>query len=65
MEGNEAEQSVSSTTTNEFLSELKEEVLLQSLLQKRIHEKKDRVFELKHRNGRRLLVVRHTICVNF
>lgn len=45
------------TTTDEFLSELKEEVILQSLLHKRIHEKKERVFQLEHRNGRRLLVV--------
>jgi hypothetical protein len=44
-------------TTNEFIAELKEEVVLQSLLHKRIHEKKERVFQLEHRNGRRLLVV--------
>jgi hypothetical protein len=36
---------------------LKEEVVLQSLLHKQIHEKKERVFQLQHRNGRRLLVV--------
>jgi hypothetical protein len=36
---------------------LKEEVVLQSLLHKRIHEKKERVFQLEHQNGRRLLVV--------
>jgi hypothetical protein len=45
------------TITNEFLSDLKEEVILQSLLHKRIHDKKERVFSLVHRNGRRLLVV--------
>ena len=50
-------QSIGSTATTEFLSELKEEVVLQSLLHKQIHEKKERVFQLKHRNGRRLLVV--------
>jgi hypothetical protein len=44
-------------TADEFMSELKEEVLLQSLLHKRIHERKERVFQLQHRNGRRLLVV--------
>ena len=44
-------------TTNEFLSELKEEVVLQSLLHKRIYDKKERVFQLEHRNGRKLLVV--------
>jgi hypothetical protein len=44
-------------TTDEFLAELKDEVVLQSLLHKRIHEKKERVFQLEHRNGRRLLVV--------
>jgi hypothetical protein len=48
---------IGTTTTTEFLSELKEEVVLQSLLHKRIHEKKERVFELHHQNGRRLLVV--------
>jgi hypothetical protein len=47
----------STTTTDEFLVELKEEVVLQSLLHKRIHDKKERVFQLEHRNGRRLLVV--------
>ena len=36
---------------------MKDEVLLQSLLHKRIFEKKERVFQLEHRNGRRLLVV--------
>jgi hypothetical protein len=45
------------TTTDAFLSGLKEEVLLQSLLHKRIHDRKERVFDLVHRNGRRLLVV--------
>jgi hypothetical protein len=50
------EQSIRSTT-DEFLAELKEEVVLQTLLHKRIHEKKERVFQLEHRNGRRLLVV--------
>jgi hypothetical protein len=48
---------VTTTTTDEFLLELKDEVLLQSLLHKRIHEKKERVFHLEHRNGRKLLVV--------
>ena len=43
--------------TNEFLLDLKEELVLQSLLHKRIHEKKERVLSLVHRNGRRLLVV--------
>jgi hypothetical protein len=42
---------------DEFLSELKEEVVLQSLLHKRIYEKEERVFQLEHKNGRRLLVV--------
>jgi membrane-bound lytic murein transglycosylase MltF len=45
------------TTTDEFLAELKEEVVLQSLLHKRILERKERVFQLEHRNGRRLRVV--------
>ena len=45
------------TTTNVFLAELQEEVVLQCLLHKRIHEKKERVFHLEHRNGRKLLVV--------
>jgi hypothetical protein len=45
------------TTTDAFLSELKEEVLLQSLLHKQIHDRKERVFDLVHRNGRQLLVV--------
>ena len=40
------------TTTNSFLDNLKEEVILQTLLLKRVYEKKERVFELKHRNGR-------------
>ena len=31
--------------------------MLQSLLHKRIHDRKERVFPLEHRNGRRLLVV--------
>ena len=53
----EDDDSVRSTTTIEFLSELKEEIVLQSLLHKRIHDKKQRVFHLEHRNGRRLLVV--------
>ena len=44
-------------TANAFVSEMREEVLLQSLLYKRIHDKKERVFQLEHRNGRRLLVV--------
>jgi hypothetical protein len=48
---------VTTTTTDDFMSELKDEVLLQSLLHKRIHEKKERVFHLEHRNGRKLLVV--------
>jgi hypothetical protein len=52
------EESIATTTkTDDYLSELKEEVLLQSLLHKRIHDKKERVFNLVHRNGRRLLVV--------
>jgi hypothetical protein len=51
------EESISSTTTDEFLAELKDEVVLQCLLHKRIHEKKERVFRLEHRNGRKLLVV--------
>jgi hypothetical protein len=45
---NDNEEDDTSTTTAEFLSELKEEVVLQSLLQKRIHEKKQRVFQLQH-----------------
>jgi hypothetical protein len=48
---------IGTTATTEFLSKLKEEVVLQSLLHKRIHEKKERVFGLHHRNGRGLLVV--------
>jgi hypothetical protein len=51
LSGGEDDQSVGDTTTNEFLSELKEEVVLQSLLHKRIHDKKERVFQLQHRNG--------------
>ena len=47
----------SATTADEFLSAMKEEAVLQTLLHKRIHEKKERVFQLEHRNGRRLLVV--------
>ena len=45
------------STTDIFLSELKEEVVLRTLLHKRLFEKKERVFELEHNNGRRLLVV--------
>jgi hypothetical protein len=45
------------STAEDFLSELKEEVVLQSLLHKRIHEKDERVFQFEHKNGRRLLVV--------
>jgi hypothetical protein len=55
--GDEESTSTTTTTTDEFLSELKEEVILQCLLHKRIFEKKERVFDLVHRNGRRLLVV--------
>lgn len=51
------EDETSVSTVDEFIAELQEEVLLQSLLLKRIHEKKERVFTLEHRNGRRLLVV--------
>jgi hypothetical protein len=40
---------VSATTADEFISSLKEEVLLQTLLHKRIHDKKERVFQLEHR----------------
>ena len=50
-------QPITTTTTNQFLAALKEEVVLQSLLHKRIHDRKERVFPLEHRNGRRLLVV--------
>jgi hypothetical protein len=57
IESGDDESTGTATTTDEFLSELKEEVLLQSLLHKRIHDKKERVFDLVHRNGRRLLVV--------
>jgi hypothetical protein len=53
----EQELIAASTTTNEFLADLKDEVVLQMLLHKRIHDKKERVFGLEHRNGRRLLVV--------
>jgi hypothetical protein len=54
----EEEDSYATTTAADvFLSDLKEEVVLQTLLHKRIHEKKERVFQLEHRNGRRLLVV--------
>jgi hypothetical protein len=45
------------TSVDEFLSEMKEDLVLQTLLHKRIHEKKERVFQMEHRNGRRLLVV--------
>jgi hypothetical protein len=46
------------STADDFLSELKEEVVLQSLLlHKCIYEKQERVFQLEHKNGRRLLVV--------
>jgi len=44
-------------TRDDFLAQIKEEVIFQTLLHKRIHEKNERVFRLKHRNGRRLLVV--------
>ncbi|CAB9527704.1 unknown protein [Seminavis robusta] len=47
----------STSTADEFILELQEEVLLQSLLHKQIHEKKERVFTMEHKNGRRLLVV--------
>jgi hypothetical protein len=57
LSGGKDDQSVRSTITNEFLSELKEEVVLQSLLHKQIHDKKEQVSQLQHRNGRRLLVV--------
>jgi hypothetical protein len=54
----EDDRSVTSTsTTDEFLAELQEEVILQSLLHKWIHDRKERVFQLEHHNGRRLLVV--------
>jgi hypothetical protein len=45
------------TATDDFISSLKEEVVLQLLLHKRIHDKKELVFQMEHRNGRRLLVV--------
>jgi hypothetical protein len=45
------------SNVDELLLELQEEVLLQSLLHKRIHEKKERVFTLEHRNGNKMLVV--------
>jgi hypothetical protein len=45
------------TATDDFISSLKEEMVLQTLLHKRIHDKKERVFQMEHRNGRRLLVV--------
>jgi phage terminase small subunit len=45
------------TTVDDFISEMNEEVVLQTLLHKRVYEKKERVFQLEHRNGRRLLVV--------
>jgi hypothetical protein len=51
LSGGEDDQSAGSTITNEFLSKLKEEVVLQSLLHKQIHDKKERVFQLQHRNG--------------
>jgi hypothetical protein len=51
------EDEVTVPVIDDFLIELKEEVLLQTLLLKRVHEKNERVFELEHRNGRRLLVV--------
>lgn len=40
-----------------FLLELKEEVQLQTLLYRHIHDKKQCVFDLHHRNRRKLLVV--------
>ena len=51
------DEDTTNTTTNSFLSELKEDGLLQSLLTRRLFEKKERVFELKHQNGKPLLVV--------
>jgi hypothetical protein len=58
LEDDEEDMSVTTTTTtDEFMFDLKEEMVLQSLLHKRIHEKKERVFHLEHRNGRKLLVV--------
>jgi hypothetical protein len=56
-EEEDEQESIGSSTTNKFLSELKEEVVLQSLLHKQIHDKNERVFQLQHQNGRRLLVV--------
>lgn len=46
------------TTANQFLAELKEEVILQTILYKKINDNETkRVFELKHANGRKLLVI--------
>jgi hypothetical protein len=45
------------TIVDSFIVNIQEEILLQGLLHKRIHEKRERVFQLEHRNGRRLLVV--------
>ena len=50
LESNDDDLSTSSATTvDEFLSEMKEEVVLQTLLHKRIHEKKESVFQFEHR----------------
>jgi hypothetical protein len=54
---NDDELTVASTVVDNFILDMKEEVVLQNLLHKRIYDKKERVFQLEHRNGRRLLVV--------
>jgi hypothetical protein len=53
----EEEEQQPATTADEFIAELKEEVVLQSLLHRRVLEKKERVFTLEYKNGRRMLVV--------
>lgn len=57
LEEEDEEEPESPSSMDEFIAELQEEVLLQSLLHRRVLEKKERVFTLEHKNGRRLLVV--------
>ena len=45
------------SATDEFINQLKDEVLLQSLLHKRMLDQEKRVFQLEHRNGKKMLVV--------
>ena len=40
-----------------FITELREETILQNLLHKRLHNNSERVFHFEHRNGRKLRIV--------